>query len=56
MGIEKARPLLGEIVDRARFTGEPTGITRKGKLAAVVVSAEWYHWANVATEGAEERP
>jgi prevent-host-death family protein len=42
MSIERARPALGEIVDRARFTGEPTRITRQGKPAAVIVSVEWY--------------
>jgi prevent-host-death family protein len=45
-GIEKARNQLGEIVDKARFTGEPTTITRQGKPAAVVVSSDWL--ANVA--------
>lgn len=42
LSIERARQTLGEIVDRARFTGEPTRITRQGKPAAVVVSVEWY--------------
>ena len=41
-GIEKARNQLGEIVDKARFTGEPTTITRQGKPAAVLVSSDWY--------------
>jgi prevent-host-death family protein len=40
--IEETRITFGEIVDRARFTGEPTRITRQGKPAAVVVSVEWY--------------
>jgi prevent-host-death family protein len=42
LGIELARNQLGEIVDRARFTGEATLLTRKGKPAAVVVNADWY--------------
>ena len=45
IGIERARNLLGEIVDRARFTGQPTAITRQGNPAAVVVSADWYEAA-----------
>lgn len=42
ISIEGARPKLGEIIDRARFAEQPTLITRQGKPAAVVVSAEWY--------------
>jgi prevent-host-death family protein len=42
IGIERARNLLGEIVDKARFTNEPTAITRQGKPAVIVVSAKWY--------------
>lgn len=45
VGIERARNLLGEIVDRARFTGQPTLLTRQGKPAAVVVNADWYESA-----------
>jgi prevent-host-death family protein len=45
ISIEAARPKLGEIVDRARFTGQPTQITRTGKPAAVVVNADWYESA-----------
>jgi hypothetical protein len=32
-------------VDRARLANEPTLITRYGKPAAVVVSADWYQVA-----------
>jgi prevent-host-death family protein len=42
VGIEKARTSLGELVDRARFTGEPATITRQGKRVAVLVSSDWY--------------
>lgn len=42
VGIEDARRQLGEIVDRARYLGTPTSITRQGKRAVVVVSADWY--------------
>jgi prevent-host-death family protein len=45
IGIEEARRRLGDIVDRARLTHEHTQITRMGKPAAVVVSAEWYEQA-----------
>jgi prevent-host-death family protein len=41
ISIEKARPVLGEIVDRVRFTGIRTKITRNGKPAAVLVAADW---------------
>ena len=41
-GIEEARKDLGGIVDRARYKGEHTVITRTGKGAAVIVPVEWY--------------
>lgn len=47
-GIEQARADLGEIVERARLSGDPTLITRYGKPAAVVVSASWYAEARSA--------
>jgi prevent-host-death family protein len=36
ISIDKARKKLGDIVDRARFTGQATVITRHGKPAATV--------------------
>lgn len=36
VSIEKARAKLGDIVDRARLTGQATVITRHGKPAATV--------------------
>jgi prevent-host-death family protein len=54
MSIEAARPKLGEIVDRVRFTGQPTRITRQGKRAVVVVSDEWYEQAKALIAAAEE--
>jgi prevent-host-death family protein len=45
IGIERARHTLGEIVDKARFTGEPTAITRQGKRAVVVVGVQWFEQA-----------
>ena len=40
ISIEEARPKLGDIVDRARLAGQSTVITRHGKAAAVLMSAE----------------
>jgi prevent-host-death family protein len=34
--IEKARAKLGDIVDRVRYTGDPTLITRHGKAAVLI--------------------
>ena len=45
IGIETARRQLGEIADRARFTGQPTLLTRKDRPAAVVVNVDWYEQA-----------
>jgi prevent-host-death family protein len=42
VSIEEARRTLGDLVDRARMTGEPTMITRYGKPGAVLVSADEY--------------
>ena len=47
-GIEETRKDLGGIVDRARFKGEHTVITRTGKPAAVVVDVIWYRYAAAA--------
>ena len=55
MNIEQARPVLGEILDRARLANEPTAITRNGKPAAVVVGLEWYAWATGVIKGARLR-
>jgi prevent-host-death family protein len=51
--VEEARARLGDLVDRARLAGEPTLITRYGREAAVVVSADWYRLAEdcLATDG-----
>jgi prevent-host-death family protein len=56
IGLEEARRTLGEIVDRVRFTDEPTIITRQGKTAAFVVSADWYRAAVHALGGRREHP
>ena len=42
VSLQRARSVIGEIVDRARIAGTPTLITRHGKPAAVVVSETFY--------------
>ena len=42
VSLQRARSVIGEIVDRARLGGTPTMITRQGKPAAVIVSVPWY--------------
>jgi prevent-host-death family protein len=43
--IEQARPKLGEYIDRARLAGEHIFVTRNGKVAAVIVPADWHEAA-----------
>lgn len=38
--IAEARNVLGEVISRARFAGEPTILINRGKKAAVIVSYE----------------
>lgn len=38
--IAEARNVLGEVIARARFAGEPTVLVNRGKNAGVVVSYE----------------
>jgi prevent-host-death family protein len=40
--IAEARNVLGEVIARARFAGEPTILINRGKEAAVIVSYEDY--------------
>ncbi|MFD5566600.1 type II toxin-antitoxin system Phd/YefM family antitoxin [Streptomyces cadmiisoli] len=40
--IAEARNVLGEVIARARFAGEPTVLINRGKKAAVIVSYEDY--------------
>ena len=53
IGIEQARHQLGEIVDRARYTGEATLLTRQGKPAAIVVPVDWYEQAKALIKVSE---
>lgn len=41
MGIVDLRPVLGDRVDAAFYSGEPTVITKKGKPRAGLVPYEW---------------
>ncbi|GAA2219718.1 hypothetical protein GCM10010400_76640 [Streptomyces aculeolatus] len=43
--IAEARNVLGEVIARARFAGEPTILINRGKEAAVIVSPEFYRQA-----------
>jgi prevent-host-death family protein len=45
LNIEEARPVLGEIVDRAAYADEHFVITRNGKPRAVIVGVEWFEAA-----------
>lgn len=40
--IAEARNVLGEVISRARYAGEPTILINRGKEAAVIVSYEDY--------------
>lgn len=40
--IAEARNVLGEVISRARYAGEPTVLINRGKEAAVIVSYEDY--------------
>ena len=43
--IAEARNVLGEVIARARFAGEPTVLINRGKEAAVIVSYDFYEQA-----------
>jgi prevent-host-death family protein len=43
--IAEARNVLGEVIARARFAGEPTVLVNRGKEAAVIVSYGFYEQA-----------
>jgi prevent-host-death family protein len=40
--IAEARNVLGEVISRARYAGEPTVLINRGKNAAAIVSYEDY--------------
>jgi len=43
--IAEARNVLGEVISRARYAGEPTVLMNRGKEAAVIVSYDFYEQA-----------
>lgn len=43
--IAQARNGLAEVINRARYLGEPTFLLNRGKRAAVVVSVDFYEQA-----------
>lgn len=43
--IADARNVLGEVISRARYAGEPTVLINRGKEAAVIVSYDFYEQA-----------
>ncbi|WP_431781759.1 type II toxin-antitoxin system prevent-host-death family antitoxin [Streptomyces chumphonensis] len=43
--IAEARNVLGEVIARARFAGEPTILMNRGKEAAVIVPFDLYERA-----------
>jgi prevent-host-death family protein len=43
--IAEARNVLGEVIARTRFAGEPTILINRGKEAAVLVSYDFYERA-----------
>lgn len=43
--IAEARNILGEVISRARYAGEPTVLVNRGKEAAVIVSYDFYEQA-----------
>ena len=56
ISLHHARNTIGDIVNRARYSGTPTLITSQGKPAAVIVSVPWYqdalsHLGETGTDG-----
>jgi prevent-host-death family protein len=45
---EEARKKLGDLLNSAAFAGEHTAITRHGKVAGVLVPADWHAAATEA--------
>lgn len=43
--IAEARNVLGEVISRARYAGEPTVLINRGREAAVIVSFDFYEQA-----------
>jgi prevent-host-death family protein len=54
--LEEARNRLGDLVNAARLSGQPTTITRYGKPEVVVVPAAWYQAAEEMLASAADGP
>jgi prevent-host-death family protein len=52
--IAEARNVLGEVIARARFAGEPTILINRGKEAAVILGFEQYEQAKTDRAKLEE--
>ena len=52
--IAEARNVLGEVIGRARFAGEPTILINRGKEAAVILSFDRYEQAKADRAKLEE--
>jgi prevent-host-death family protein len=51
LAVSAARDQLADIIDRARLTGEPVYVTRRGRRVAVIVGADVY---DALVDAAEE--
>jgi prevent-host-death family protein len=54
--LEDARNRLGDLVNTARLSGEPTTITRYGKPEVVLVPVGWYEEAAEALSRTGDGP
>jgi prevent-host-death family protein len=55
MPVSNAREHLAEAIDRARTTGEPVYVTRRGRRVAVIVDSDAYDALVEAVENAIDR-
>jgi len=55
VAVSQARDHLAEVIERARRSGEPVYVTRRGHRIAVIVDAEEYDRVVEAAEDAADR-
>ncbi len=55
VAVSEARKRLAEIIDQAGATGAPIGLSRRGKRAAVILSASSYESLLATAEDVEDR-
>jgi len=55
VAVSEARKRLAEIIDETRDSGEPVGLSRRGKRAAVILSASSYESLLATAEDVEDR-